>query len=136
MALNWLWSEKCGEVVERREICKKDEHGNLMTHDFTYNLYQGNAFLIFIHEFTDEDGTDKYNLVDFWGDETHMKRMLGIDKKWKETYGNNIESDCLKFTFYKDKFDNARLKKIVSAIAEAYDNIEIVITNSKDKGGK
>ena len=92
--------------------------------------------LIFIYEFTDDNGIDKYDVHNWWSDETHMKRRLGIDKKYKETYGDNAEKDCIKFTFYKDMFDKPRLKKIVSAITEAFDEIEIVITNSTDKGGK
>ena len=127
MALNWLWSEKCGEAVKRQYI-QKD--GEWIEHDFTFELYQGNAFLIFIYRYVAWDGTKMYQMNDFWGDETHMKRMLGIDKKYKETYGDNAESECIKFTFYKDKFDKPRLKKIVSAITEAFEEIEIVITNS------
>ena len=119
MALNWLWKDKCGEVVRRETF--GDE-----THDFTISLYEGNAFMIFVHEYQDKmTGANMYELNGFWSDETHMKRMLGLDKKWPESYGRNGESDIIKFTFYKDKCRH--LKKIVSAITEAFDNIEIEI---------
>lgn len=119
MALNWLWSNKCGEAVIKQNWNGED-------HIFTVSLYEGNAFLIFIHEYKDaETGKDMYQLHDFWADETHMKRMLGIDKKWKDTYGTNHEKDIVKITFYKDKCRH--LKKIVSAMAEAFDNLEIEI---------
>lgn len=122
MSLNWLWANKCGEAVRRQ--LRMNENKELVEHDFTFDLYNGNAFLIFIYNY-DEDGQKMYQVNDFWVDETHMKRMLGIDKKDKETLGDNREDDIIKFTFYKDKC--RYLKKIVSAITEAFDNIEIEI---------
>ena len=133
MALHWLWSEKCGEAIIRQNFARRDEEPEI--HEFTLCLYKGNAQLIFLYEYTDEEtGKAMYSMNRFWADETHMKRMLGLDKKYKETYGENQETDIVKFIFYKGK--HSGLKKMVSAIAEAYDNIEIVITNSTDKGGK
>ena len=133
MALNWLWSEKCGEAIIRQNWADVDEEPEI--HEFKLCLYKGNAQLIFLYEYTDErTGKNMYNMNRFWADETHMKRMLGLDKKYAETYGKNQETDIVKFIFYKGK--HSGLKKMVSAIAEAYDNIEIVITNSTDKGGK
>lgn len=39
MALNWLWKDKCGEVVRRKTF--GDE-----THDFTISLYEGRFSII------------------------------------------------------------------------------------------
>ena len=123
MSLNWLWANKCGEAV-RRQRRRNSEEEDWVDYDYTFDLYNGNAFLIFIYEYI-EDGQKMYQVNDFWTDETHMKRMLGLDKKWPESYGRNGESDIIKFTFYKDKC--RYLKKIVSAITEAFDNIEVEI---------
>lgn len=123
MSLNWLWADKCGEAV-RRQCRRNSEEEDWVNYDYTVDLYNGNAFLIFIYEYI-EDGQKMYQVNDFWTDETHMKRMLGIDKKYKETLGDNREGDIIKFTFYKDKC--RYIKKIVSAITEAFDNIEIEI---------
>ena len=71
MSLNWNWSEKCGEAVfEQRDK------------EFTVNLYQGNAYLIFIYEY-EEDGNNMYNLFTFWADKGHAKRCLGLEKDYQ-----------------------------------------------------
>ena len=43
MALNWSWNGKCGEAVF-------EQRGK----EFTVNLYQGNAYLIFLYEHKDK----------------------------------------------------------------------------------
>ena len=60
MALNWLWKDKCGEATIR--FWDGEER--------TVNLYEGNAFLIFVNEF-EENGRNMYTVWSFFVDEAH-----------------------------------------------------------------
>lgn len=116
MALNWRWEDKCGEAtivdIENRE--------------HTLNLYEGNAFLIFLREY-EEDGHNMYSLWSFWADKEHMKNCLGLNKK--KGYTSNIyeygSSKIVKMRFNKDKC--RYLKDITTALVQAFDNINIEI---------
>ena len=123
MALTWNWNNKVGEAVFARKMHSGE------TKEFTTNLYEGNAFLIFIYEWKEDDGTEKCDLQGFFVDKVHMKRCLGIDKKYKNTYGDNIydkEDDRLiKIRFNKAKSSN--YKEIIPAFIEAFDNIDIEV---------
>lgn len=77
MALEWNFNEKIGEI----ELWQNDRM-------FTINLYQGNAFLIMLHEYKSGE-VEKWEMWGFFMNETHAKRMLGIDKRYRDTYGNN-----------------------------------------------
>ena len=77
MALEWNFNEKIGEI----ELWQNDKM-------FTINLYQGNAFLIMLHEYKSGD-VEKWEMWDFFANELHAKRMLGIDKRYRDTYGKN-----------------------------------------------
>lgn len=121
MALNWYWNEKCGEAVFRREINGKAK-------ELTVNLYKGNAYLIFIYEYED-DGKYMYNLQGFFCDRDHMKRMLGIDKTDKETYGHNIYNKSYdkltKIRLNLNMLQTKQVNEIISAFTEAFDDITI-----------
>ena len=127
MALYWDWDDKCGEATMVRKI------GNREPKEFTISLYEGNAFLIFIYEYT-EDGKEMYNMQGFFVDKPHMKRCLGIDKKYKETYGNNMyDKPYNKITKIRiNKAKCRHYKDIVTAFAEAFENIEIEIYTEKE----
>jgi len=73
MALNWLWSEKCGEATLKQEDKK-----------FTLDLYTGNAFLIMLTNY-EKNGDTYWDVFSFWVDEQHMKNMLGLNKKGGRT---------------------------------------------------
>lgn len=115
--LQWDWDKKVGEV----EIYNRDK-------TVTYNLYQGNAFLIILYEYK-ENGKDMYSMHNFFEDETHAKRMFGLDKKYKDTYGKNAFNQ----TRYKmkkikiNKRNYSYTKKLVSMLVEAFDHITIEI---------
>ena len=111
MALHWQLSNKCGEAVVKRGDA-----------EITLNLYEGNAFLIFIYEFN-EGGADVYTVDGFWSDERHMKACLGLDKKGVNT--RNIHDDLLKIRLNKSK--NKKKKKIIAALIQALDNLTIEI---------
>ena len=130
MALQWLWKNKCGEATFRATI-DRDKKGY---RDYTVNLYEGNAYLIFIHEYK-ENENDMYNLKGFFADKEHMKRCLGIDKRYKETYGDNsYDRDydrLIKIRFNKKKSRN--YKEIITALVQAFDNIEIEVYTEKEE---
>lgn len=132
MALQWLWKNKCGEATFRRRTIDTDTE-NITYKDVTVNLYEGNAYLIFINEW-EEDGAGKYALWGFFGDKVHMKRCLGIDKKYKHTYGNNrydTEYDRLvKIRLNKAKSHN--YKDIIAACVQAFKEIEIEVYTEED----
>lgn len=127
MAIQWRWDEKCREATFRREI--KD--GEVKT--VTANLYEGNAYLIFIYEWT-EGETEHYNLWGFFADKDHMKRCLGIDKKDKETYGHNMYDKSydklVKVRLNKSK--SRHYKDIIQALVQAFDDIEIEVYTEKE----
>jgi len=47
----------------------------------TYNLYQGNAFMIMLWE-----DSKQYQLITFWADEKHAKNCLGLTKGYDNIY--------------------------------------------------
>lgn len=115
MALNWLWKEKIGEA----EIFNYDKV-------VTCNLYKGNAFLIFIYEY-EQDGKEMYNVSYFFADEAHAKRSLGLDKNYKETYGDNLLNHD-KYKLQKIRINKKEYKytnKLVSMLTKAFDEITI-----------
>lgn len=125
MSLNWNWENKVGEVVFTQEI-------NGEKRDYTSDLFNGNAYLIMVYSYTDpNDGKDKYMLTGFFADKTHMKRNLGIDKKYQKTYGKNLYADpdswerLTKIRLNKAKCRNC--KDIVMAFYEAFDDVTIEI---------
>lgn len=121
MSLNWNWDKKVGEVTFTQEI-------DGVKKDFVSNLYNGNACLIMVYEYTDEnDGKEKYQLTGFFADKTHMKRCLGIDKRYKQTLGKNIYEDSWD-RLTKIRLNKAKcrdIKDIVMAFYEAFNNITI-----------
>ena len=121
MALNWNWDKKCGEMVTVDPLTGKE---------FTQNLYQGNALLIMISEWK-EDDVDKYALWSFWADKEHMKNCLGLSKKSDgNIYEGRIKSVSLnKAMFYSTK----DIKDIVDALIVAFDDIAIRVYNEESE---
>ena len=119
MAIQWRWDEKCGEAT-----FTDNYNGNERT--YTVNLYTGNAYLIFIDEWT-EDGVDRYSLSNFWADKEHMKNCLGLNKK--KGYEENIhDKPYCRLTKIKINKKKCRYtKEIVTALVQAFDTINIEI---------
>lgn len=126
MSLNWNWNNKCGEATLTQTINGKERN-------FTLSLYNGNAYLIFLHEYQNESGQDVYDLHSFWADKEHMKRMLGLDKK--HGYSENCHADGLsritKFRLNKKKCRN--FTDIVAAVAKAFDDVTIEIYSEEEE---
>ena len=122
MALHWQWKDKVGEVVLVRTY--PDEKSE----EFTVSVYQGNAFLIFLYEFVDEDtNKNMYTLFSFFDDEEHAKRCLGLDKEYgdRNIFDNGIDKlvklrlDKNRFTYKKD------FKKVLELFIKAFDELTI-----------
>ena len=121
MSLNWNWNEKCGEAT----LMQKKADGT--EKEYTLNLYQGNAFLIMLSEWTEKDGTDKYELFSFFLDEAHAKNCFGLNKR--EHYTKNIfcnEFDRItKVRLNRSKY--AYTDKLVSMLFKAFDAITVEV---------
>lgn len=120
MSLNWQWADKCGEVTLVQKHPEEEDR------EFTISLYDGNCYLIMLHEY-EEKGENMYSLFGFFADKEHMKNCLGLNKK--KGYGENIyETPYNKFTKVKLNKKKCRyFKDIVAAFAQAFDNIDIEI---------
>ena len=116
MALYWDWEDKIGEV-------EAVNHGET----YKYSLYQGNAFLIVLYEYK-QDEKDMYNMHGFFVDEAHAKRCLGINKNADGENYNIYDTAYEKWTkirLNKNKYKYT--KKLVDMLIKAFDNINIEI---------
>ena len=117
MALMWDWKEKVGTA----------KLANRERKEFELSLYNGNALLIALFEYK-QDNEDMYNMHWFFVDKPHMNRMLGLTKG---------TSNCLNAEGYKItelSLDTAKCKNmwdIVKAFVKAFGDITIKFYNSK-----
>lgn len=125
MALNWEWNAKCGEIVVRHDFGDRKE-------DVTLSLYEGNAYLIMLHEF-EEDGKNKYELFSFWADAYHMKNCLGLNKR--QGYDRNMYAGpCDQFLKVRlNKAKCRRYKEIIAALIQAFEDLTIEIFSDDGK---
>lgn len=118
MAIRWNFNEKVG-------TCQIEQNGV----EYTFSLYEGNAFLIFLYEWEDEEGQRMYSMHNFFADENHMKIMLGLTKEYKGDNTLDRDSERLKqITIYKDKYHYT--KKLVNGLVSAFDELEIILAKS------
>ena len=115
MALTWEWNKLSGTITE---INYGKEH--------TFNFYEGNALMIVLNEYEDENGENMYNLHWFFCDEAHAKNCLALAKG----HENMFEENSIKnITVYRD---NCRQwEKIVKLFTKAFPNIEITLLPTK-----
>ena len=120
------YNKKIGEATFVRS-------GGGETEEVTYDLYRGNAFLVFIYEYRDKDGETVRDLHNFFADEAHAKIMFGLKPDYKGEKNNhmNTPSYCLKrITIDATRYDYA--KKLISILCDAdFDHIEIVLNNER-----
>lgn len=117
MSLNWSFKAKVGEAV----IQQGDR-------EYSLNLYQGNAFLIFLSEW-EEDGVGKYQLWSFFADKAHAKNCLGLSKGYDGIFD---DTKIVKIRLNKKKY--SYIKDLVEMLIKAFDEIQIEIY-SEDKDG-
>lgn len=113
MSLNWNWNECIGYRTVR------DERNNTEWYE---KIYHGNALAIFINEY-DENGKEMYQLMDFWADETHMKRMLGYPIKGETKQECSYTKPYYKvveYKFFADKVIWSKFWKILKGILGNY----------------
>lgn len=123
MALTWQWKDVAGKALIQQTF--GDE-----TRDFVLTLYEGNAYLIFMNEY-EENGKDMYSVHSFWVDKAHMNRCLGLEKKNPDSYNmyNTPMNKLLKIKL--NKAHCQYIKQIVSALVQAFDELEIEIYNEE-----
>ena len=123
MALNWQWNEKIGECTLVQEL-----HGE--REEFPISIFKGNAFAIFIHQY-EENGEKYWNMNNFFVDKEHAKRMFGIDKAYKETYGSNqmdIKGNWQYYCNFKFLKSSKDAKNIMKLMLDANWNHDVTFT--------
>lgn len=113
MALKWDWDKKIGTV----DIFNYDEVR-------TYQLYQGNAFLIMLWEY-EEDGKELWNMHNFFLDKEHAKNCFGLTKDYPDNIFNTKHYQIRKIRINKAKYKYT--KDLVDMLIKAFDNISIEI---------
>ncbi len=128
MALQWEWKDKCGEIT------LVQMHPGEEDREYRIDLYQGNAYLIMIHEYTDERRGDVYELFGFFNDKQHMKNCLGLNKKGG--YASNMyETPYQKITNLRiNKAKYRHTSELVATFTEAFKNIQIEIFTEAELG--
>lgn len=82
--LTWDWKKKIGVAEYQMEGGKP----------LTISLYKGNALIIMLYEYTDNNGNEKYQLINFFTDIQHLNNCF----KDKDTF-KSIMHDFKKFEF-------------------------------------
>lgn len=98
---------------------RKDKCGEMKIGECSVNLYEGNALMIMVSEWT-EEGSEKDKVWSFFADKEHAKNCLGLSKGHE-----NIYADCpwKKLTLYRSKSRN--WKVFIELAAKAFPDIEI-----------
>lgn len=111
MALRWDFNLKSGTVTEK--IAGKE---------ITFNWYEGNALMIVLDEFTDDKGTDRYNMRWFFIGDEHAKNCLGLSRGHENMFDAGAITSL---TIYRD---NCRQwKKIADYFTKAFPDITIQV---------
>lgn len=72
MSINWNWKDNIG-VLKVKDIFYTD--GKEEFKEFYIQIYEGNADLIFIYEY-EEDNQERYSLYNIFCDLPHLKRCI------------------------------------------------------------
>lgn len=118
MALNWRWDKKIGTA----EIFNYDKV-------VTYNLYQGNAFLIMLYEYK-EDGKDMWSMHNFLVDKEHAKNCFALSKGYDDNIFNTDRYRLQKVRLNKAKYRYT--KDLVDMLIKAFDNITIELFTEEE----
>ena len=108
MALRWQWEECIGELeIENQRKAR-------------IKIYQGNALLIFLNEWTNKDGENVWSMYNFFADKAHFDNC----RKDKEY---NYAQGWKKITLWKVPSDVWHVLKDLTKR-----NVTIVIRSKKD----
>jgi hypothetical protein len=120
MAVNWQWDRKQGEIVIDGSVA---------------DIYAGNC--LFIAMFRKQklpDGKWEYYMPPlFFDDEVHMKRCLGITKDYNGEYNNLYENQIDRLVLYRNKWEKADFRKVVSNFALMSGDVTIKILADEPK---
>lgn len=100
--------------------------------DFTYTLYKGNAFLIALYEYKDEDGTDMYQMSWFLLDKDHAKRCLGLEKDTSNMFSEAENFIPKNMTLYRENCPH--WKDVISLFTKACPDMPIMLLAKDPKG--
>lgn len=117
--LRWNFDDKIGEAVIRQG-----------DREYTMNLYDGNAFLIFVDEYKSIDGNDMYSVWLFFADEQHAKNCLGLCKNGG---GNIFDEKNMLVKVRINKKEYRYTSKLVEMLIKAFDEIQIEIYSEELK---
>lgn len=121
MALNWKWKDKIGYIkVENSDSGK-----------FSINLYDGNALMIAITEWKEEE-KDMYSLYSFFCDEEHAKKCLGLMKNGDGEY--NYIMIGIKEIHLKADMKDKKISKLVKLWSEAIMKYDLDVKLILEKG--
>ena len=111
MALHWDFKERSGKVT-------MSNYGNPVT----LNWYEGNAIMIVLNEWKEDNGEEMYSMAWFFVGEDHAKNCLGLSKGTSNMFGAD---GITKLTIYREHCRG--WEKLVKMFAKAFPDIEIVI---------
>lgn len=118
MALHWNFNDKIGEATIRSMM------GDGSLKDNTVYLYQGNAFLIMLNEW-EEDDERYWSMYSFFADVDHMKNCLGLSKGTDNIFDRGDYIQLKEIKINKKRYSYT--KQLVQALIKAFDQISIVI---------
>ena len=119
MALQWDFREQSGTVT-------MSNYGKPVT----LNWYEGNAMMIVLNEWKEDNGEEKYSLSWFFCDEYHAKNCLGLSKGHENMFDDS--NTITKLTVYRDHCRG--WDKVVKLFAKAFPDIEITIQAKAQEG--
>lgn len=112
MALRWDFKAKSGTITTAK--------------DGTKNWYEGNALMIVLNEWKEEE-TDYYSLAWFFLDKDHAKNCFGLNPK--EGYKSNMfteeDNPFTELVIYRKNCQ--RWKDLLSVVQKAFPDCRIIL---------
>lgn len=117
MAIYWDFKNVIGETIVEQD-----------NQQFNITVYEGtNCLAVLLYHFVDEeDNQEKYTLINFFLDLTHLKNQLGLTKKFKD----NLLSKFKKFQLL---MTNKTAVKIANQLIKAGIEVELVKSLKKEE---
>ena len=125
MAIYWDFNNVIGETIVEQD-----------NQQFNITVYEGtNCLAVLLYHFVDEeDNQEKYNLVLFCLDLTHLKNQLGLTKRFK----NNSLFESFGFKKFKLLMTNEKAVKIANQLIKAGIEVDLVksLGKTEDKSNE
>ena len=109
MAVNWSWKNKMGVLTCKDSSGKK----------YKVNLYEANCLGALIYEYK-SDGKEMYSFWGFWNDVTHLKNILGLNKKNEDNLYKDVVVKISLNTYYLSNLKVAELFAKAKTKVEMY----------------